>query len=105
MTIICTKSVRFSDIRLAGCCGAYRPRPHALQHRGQKRVWLPETVNFPRVEELGLVGDIFGEENVIKQLEGDMAIGHTRYSTTGKPNLRTCSVVRRSGVWWLCDRT
>ena len=38
--------------------------------------------------ELGLVGDIFGEENVIKQLEGTMAIGHTRYSTTGRPNLR-----------------
>ena len=54
----------------------------------RRELWLPETVNFPRIEELGLVGDIFGEENVIKQLEGDMAIGHTRYSTTGKPDLR-----------------
>ena len=63
---------------------------HALQHRGQEAAGIVAAGNgqFPAHRELGLVGDIFGEENVIKQLEGDMAIGHTRYSTTGKPNLR-----------------
>tara|TARA_B100000676_G_C18076465_1_gene847967 strand:- start:349 stop:1800 length:1452 start_codon:yes stop_codon:yes gene_type:complete len=63
---------------------------HALQHRGQEAAGIVAAGNgqFPAHRELGLVGDIFGEENVIKQLQGDMAIGHTRYSTTGKPNLR-----------------
>ena len=63
---------------------------HALQHRGQEAAGIVAAGNgqFPAHRELGLVGDIFGEGNVIKQLQGDMAIGHTRYSTTGKPNLR-----------------
>ena len=63
---------------------------HALQHRGQEAAGIVATGNgqFHAHCELGLVGDIFGEENVIKQLEGTMAIGHTRYSTTGRPNLR-----------------
>tara|TARA_B100000676_G_scaffold271486_1_gene288850 strand:+ start:1423 stop:2874 length:1452 start_codon:yes stop_codon:yes gene_type:complete len=63
---------------------------HALQHRGQEAAGIVATGNgqFHAHRELGLVGDIFGEENVIKQLEGTMAIGHTRYSTTGRPNLR-----------------
>lgn len=63
---------------------------HALQHRGQEAAGIVSTGKgqFHAHRELGLVGDIFGEENVIKQLEGPMAIGHTRYSTTGKPNLR-----------------
>ena len=63
---------------------------HALQHRGQEAAGIVSAGNgqFHAHRELGLVGDIFGEENVIKQLEGTMAIGHTRYSTTGRPNLR-----------------
>lgn len=63
---------------------------HALQHRGQEAAGIVAAGNgqFNAHRELGLVGDIFGEENVINQLEGNMAIGHTRYSTTGKPNLR-----------------
>tara|TARA_B100000676_G_scaffold223954_1_gene221309 strand:- start:652 stop:2103 length:1452 start_codon:yes stop_codon:yes gene_type:complete len=63
---------------------------HALQHRGQEAAGIVSAGKgqFHAHRELGLVGDIFGEENVIKQLEGMMAIGHTRYSTTGRPNLR-----------------
>lgn len=63
---------------------------HALQHRGQEAAGIVAAGNgqFHAHREIGLVGDIFGEERVIKQLEGTMAIGHTRYSTTGKPNLR-----------------
>ena len=63
---------------------------HALQHRGQEAAGIVAAGNgqFHAHREIGLVGDIFGEARVIDQLEGSMAIGHTRYSTTGKPNLR-----------------
>ena len=63
---------------------------HALQHRGQEAAGIVSTSKgqFHAHRELGLVGDIFGEEHIINQLEGTMAIGHTRYSTTGRPNLR-----------------
>ena len=63
---------------------------HALQHRGQEAAGIVVAGNghFHAHREIGLVGDIFGEARVIDQLEGTMAIGHTRYSTTGKPNLR-----------------
>ena len=63
---------------------------HALQHRGQEAAGIVAAGNgqFPAHREIGLVGDIFGEGDVIKQLQGDKAIGHTRYSTTGKPSLR-----------------
>jgi amidophosphoribosyltransferase len=63
---------------------------HALQHRGQEAAGIVAAGNgqFHAHREIGLVGEIFGEARVIDQLEGTMAIGHTRYSTTGKPNLR-----------------
>ncbi len=63
---------------------------HALQHRGQEAAGIVAAGNgqFHAHREIGLVGDIFAEARVIDQLEGTMAIGHTRYSTTGKPNLR-----------------
>lgn len=63
---------------------------HALQHRGQEAAGIVSAGKgqFHAHRELGLVSDIFVEERVIKQLQGTMAIGHTRYSTTGRPNLR-----------------
>ncbi len=63
---------------------------HALQHCGQEAAGIVSTSKgqFRAHRELGLVGDIFGKENVIKQLEGTMAIGHTRSSTRGRPSLR-----------------
>jgi hypothetical protein len=36
---------------------------------------------------MGLVSQVFNEEN-LHYLQGDLAIGHTRYSTTGAPRLR-----------------
>ena len=63
---------------------------HALQHRGQEAAGIvtSDGDHFHAHRDLGLVGDIFSEKSVIEQLEGDMAIGHTRYSTSGRPNLR-----------------
>ena len=39
-------------------------------------------------EEVGLVGDNFNKEKVLKNLTGNYAIGHNRYSTTGGTTLR-----------------
>ncbi|MEO8559624.1 MAG: amidophosphoribosyltransferase [Rhodospirillales bacterium] len=63
---------------------------HALQHRGQEASGIVafDGRQFHSHRDLGLVGDIFGEEAVIKRLPGFAAIGHNRYSTTGETMLR-----------------
>jgi len=57
---------------------------YALQHRGEESAGI---VSFDgkkvyQHKGMGLVGDIFKEEN-LKKLKGTLAIGHVRYSTTG----------------------
>ena len=37
---------------------------------------------------MGLVGDIFGDSEVVRSMPGDSAIGHNRYSTAGETVLR-----------------
>ncbi len=63
---------------------------HALQHRGQEAAGIVSTDGefFHNHSAVGLVGDNFNSAEVIKSLEGHMAIGHVRYSTTGRKNLR-----------------
>jgi amidophosphoribosyltransferase len=57
---------------------------HALQHRGQESAGIVSSdgMNLRLHRSMGLVADIFGEE-VLSKLRGTLAIGHTRYSTTG----------------------
>ena len=56
----------------------------ALQHRGQESagiaVFAGDEVHLHK--EMGLVAQVFNEQ-ILEQLLGDLAIGHTRYSTTG----------------------
>ena len=56
----------------------------ALQHRGQESAGIAvsdrETITV--FKELGLVAQVF-DETTLEALAGDIAIGHTRYSTTG----------------------
>jgi amidophosphoribosyltransferase len=63
---------------------------HALQHRGQEACGINtfDGKNFYSVKRRGLVGDNFTSEKIIKQLPGNAAIGHNRYSTTGLPIVR-----------------
>ena len=63
---------------------------HALQHRGQEAAGIVtfDGVKFHGHRSLGLVGDIFGSEEVIRRLPGHSALGHVRYSTTGETILR-----------------
>jgi amidophosphoribosyltransferase len=57
---------------------------YALQHRGQESAGIvsSDAKQLYSVKSMGLVADIFDEEQ-IKKLPGHMAIGHNRYSTTG----------------------
>ncbi|MTJ81004.1 MAG: amidophosphoribosyltransferase [Telmatospirillum sp.] len=63
---------------------------HALQHRGQEAAGIvtSDGEHFHSHRGPGHVADNFGSEAVIKTLEGHMAIGHVRYSTTGETMLR-----------------
>ena len=66
---------------------------HALQHRGQEAAGIAsydaEDNKFHTERHLGLVGDNFGEDKgAIQRLAGQSAIGHNRYSTSGRVALR-----------------
>ena len=57
---------------------------YALQHRGQESAGIAtcEGGHITTLRDTGLVSQVFDEEK-LRALEGDMAIGHVRYSTTG----------------------
>jgi len=57
---------------------------YALQHRGQESAGIA-TLDRGDIychKDMGLVSQVFSEE-ILGQLPGDIAVGHTRYSTTG----------------------
>lgn len=57
---------------------------YALQHRGQESCGIAVNNNreISVVKDMGLVSEVF-KKNVLQDLEGSIAIGHVRYSTTG----------------------
>ena len=63
---------------------------HALQHRGQEGCGIVsfDGKKYHLEKKLGLVGDNFNKEEVLKKIPGNYAIGHNRYSTTGDTALR-----------------
>ena len=63
---------------------------HALQHRGQEGCGIVtfDGEKYYSEKRFGLVGDNFNKEKVLKNLRGNYAIGHNRYSTTGENTLR-----------------
>ena len=69
---------------------------YALQHRGQESAGMAvsdgEAVTV--VKDMGLVTTVF-DERTISCLPGDLAIGHTRYSTTGDSTWRNAQPVYR----------
>lgn len=59
---------------------------YAQQHRGQESAGIvtrDEAGVFHEYKGMGLVPDVFTEDN-LRILEGKVAIGHVRYSTTGR---------------------
>jgi amidophosphoribosyltransferase len=58
---------------------------YALQHRGQESCGIVSSdgTTLHAHKSMGLVADVFGNQEIFKSLPGSSAIGHVRYSTTG----------------------
>ncbi|MGH9519875.1 MAG: amidophosphoribosyltransferase, partial [Terriglobales bacterium] len=68
---------------------------YALQHRGQESAGIAtaDGQHLANIKGMGLVSEIFTED-VLEKLPGQMAIGHTRYSTTGDSALLNAQPIR-----------
>jgi amidophosphoribosyltransferase len=89
-----------------GVFGVYAPQQpvahlcylglYALQHRGQESAGMAvsdgQTVTV--VKDMGLVSNVF-DDRTLAALTGHLAIGHTRYSTTGSSTWRNSQPVYR----------
>ncbi len=70
---------------------------HALQHRGQEAAGLAVSHDscITVIKDVGLVTDVLDRRR-IGGLEGDLGIGHTRYSTTGSSTWENAQPCYRS---------
>ncbi len=70
---------------------------YALQHRGQEAAGMAvsDGTLLTVVKELGLVANAF-DDRTLAALTGHLAIGHTRYSTTGSASWRNAQPCYRS---------
>lgn len=68
---------------------------YALQHRGQESCGI--VVNddgvFSSHKDLGLVNDVFSKEEMARFPQGQMALGHVRYGTTGGTSRANCQPI------------
>ncbi len=90
-----------------GVFGIYGPRQpvahltylglYALQHRGQESAGMAvgDGSAITIVKDMGLVSTVFNDRT-LAALDGHLAIGHTRYSTTGSSAWRNAQPVFRS---------
>ncbi len=74
---------------------------YALQHRGQESAGIATFAGdkIHSYKNMGLVSQVFKPE-ILEELPGDLAIGHTRYSTTGssrRVNAQPATVETRLG--------
>src|SRR5262245_14573412 len=62
---------------------------YALQHRGQESAGIATSDHRQAHvhKGMGLVAQVFNEDN-LALLQGELGIGHNRYSTTGSSKLR-----------------
>lgn len=69
---------------------------YALQHRGQESAGIAASdgEHMTVVKDMGLVSNVF-DDRTLAALEGDLAIGHTRYSTTGSSMWKNAQPVFR----------
>src|SRR3954453_18395693 len=72
---------------------------YALQHRGQESAGIAASQNghIMAMRDQGLVNQVFDEQK-LRALQGSMAIGHVRYSTTGASSWENSQPV------WRADR-
>ena len=75
---------------------------YAMQHRGQESAGIVtwDGTGIREQKGMGLVADVFNERHLGKELKGDIAVGHIRYSTTGASLIRNCQpfLVRFRGM-------
>jgi amidophosphoribosyltransferase len=71
---------------------------YALQHRGQESAGMAvsdgDTIFIDK--DMGLVSNVFNDRRLAALAGGELAIGHTRYSTTGSSTWRNAQPVYRS---------
>ena len=69
---------------------------YALQHRGQEGcgIVVNEDGVFTSHKGLGLVSEVFTQEEMQKLPKGEIAVGHVRYGTTGGNNLSNCQPIQ-----------
>ncbi len=69
---------------------------YALQHRGQESAGMAvsDGEEVTVVKDMGLVSHVF-DDRILAPLTGHLAIGHTRYSTTGSSTWRNAQPVYR----------
>ncbi|MGH2968138.1 MAG: amidophosphoribosyltransferase, partial [Solirubrobacteraceae bacterium] len=72
---------------------------YALQHRGQESagIAVSQGGHIMAMRDQGLVNQVFDEQK-LRALQGDMAVGHVRYSTTGANSWENSQPV------WRADR-
>jgi amidophosphoribosyltransferase len=70
---------------------------YALQHRGQESAGIATSDGgqIMTVRDLGLVSQVFDEDK-LRALQGELAVGHVRYSTTGSSAWENAQPVWRS---------
>ena len=83
-------------------CGLF-----ALQHRGQESAGI--VVNddgvFRACRDVGLVSEVFPQERLLSLGQGNIAVGHVRYATTGadqKQNVQPLLINHHKGRMALC---
>ena len=76
----------------------------ALQHRGQEASGIASSDGnqLYKYVNTGLVADVFSDASIFDRLQGTLAIGHNRYSTTGSSlriNAQPLVVNSKDGPW------
>ncbi|RMG11910.1 MAG: amidophosphoribosyltransferase [Planctomycetota bacterium] len=74
----------------------------ALQHRGQESAGIAvvgEDGVLRRHRGMGTVGAVFDRPGVLERLEGSVAVGHVRYSTTGSSLLPNAQPLLANTQW------
>jgi amidophosphoribosyltransferase len=106
-TVHCSLFTETADPKLREECGVVAIHGHpdaarqaylglyALQHRGQESAGIAtaDGHHLANIKGMGLVSEIFTDD-VLAKLPGHMAIGHTRYSTTGDSALLNAQPIR-----------
>jgi len=68
---------------------------YALQHRGQESCGIvaSDGIQLKAHLGMGLVADVFKQDDIFNKLPGSSAIGHVRYSTAGGNDMKNCQPI------------